>query len=64
MTRYATDTKYVEYVATNGRGKHSKGTTNKLSAQSVAKKWSGTVLVDTYVKTPHGDLVHFSRKPL
>ena len=63
-TRYAVRTVHVEYVASNGNGKQSKPTTNKLSAQSTAKRWAGFVFKDTYDVDEYGDRVFRNRKKL
>lgn len=63
-TRYAVRTVHVEYVASDGKGRQSKATTNKLSAQSAAKKWGGFVFKDTYDVDEYGERVFRNRKRL
>lgn len=61
MSKYSQDRKVVEFVAVAGQ-RESKSTSNKLSAQSTAKKWGGATFKDTYVETATGDRVFHSRK--
>lgn len=62
MSRYARASKHFEYVASDGNGRHSKPTTNKLAAQSTAKRWGGFVFRDTYTVNEVGDQVFAKRQ--